>query len=66
MEYEENNALGKAAKGLYIAILTAAGINAAMSAATAHSLIAKVIEGGLSAMKGSEAIELASELAKAV
>jgi len=66
MEYEENNALGKAAKGLYIAILTAAGINAAMSAATAHSLIAKGIEGGLSAMKGSEAIELASELAKAV
>jgi len=65
MEYEKNNALGKAAKGLYIAILTAAGINAAMSAATAHSLIVQGIEGGLSTMKASEAIALASELAAA-
>ena len=65
MEYEKNNALGKAAKGIYITILTAAGINAAMSATTAHSLIVKGIEGGLSAMKGAEAIELASYLAKA-
>lgn len=61
MEYQEDNELGKAAKKAYIAILMAAGMQAGMSAASAHSIIASGIEGGLAAIKSAEAADLAAE-----
>lgn len=65
MEYNENNDLGKAAKKIYMGILVAAGVHAGLSAASAHSLIAKGIEGGMYVVKAAEAAELATALAKA-
>jgi hypothetical protein len=66
MEYDENNDLGKASKKIYMGILVAAGVHAGLSAATAHSLIAKGIEGGMYVVKSAEAAELATALAKSV
>lgn len=65
MEYSPDNELGKTAKKLYMGILVAAGISAGLSAANAHDLIVKGIEGGMAALKGSEAAELGAALAKA-
>jgi hypothetical protein len=62
MEYQENNELGKAAKKVYMVILVAAGVNAGMSAANAHSIISKAIEGGASLIKAAEAAELAAAI----
>lgn len=64
MEYSPNNDLGKTAKKLYMGILVAAGISAGLSAANAHDLIVKGIEGGMAALKGSEAAELGAALVK--
>ena len=66
MEYQEDNELGKAAKKTYIAILMAAGMQAGMSTASAHNIIASGIEGGLAAIKSAEAADLAAEFIKAV
>lgn len=65
MEYEKTNELGKAAKKLYMAILLTAGVQAGMSAAAAHSTIVAGIEGGMAALKASEAAEIAATLVKA-
>jgi len=65
MEYEKNNELGKAAKKTYMAILLTAGVQAGMSAAAAHSTIVAGIEGGMAALKASEAAEIAATLVKA-
>jgi hypothetical protein len=65
IEYTPDNELGKTAKKLYMGILVAAGIQAGLSAANAHDLIVKGIEGGMAALKGSEAAELGAALAKA-
>ncbi len=48
-----------------MAILLTAGVQAGMSAATAHSNIVAGIEGGMAALKASEAAEIAATLVKA-
>ena len=65
IEYEENNELGKAAKKVYLALVIGAGVHAGVSAANAHSLIVKSIEGGATLVKTAEVVELGVAIAKA-
>ncbi len=60
---DKTSALYDAAHSIYAAILAAAAITSGMGAMDAHSLIAKGLEGGLSAFKTSEIVTLAKKIA---
>lgn len=60
---DKSSTLYSAAHGLYAAILAAAAISSGLGATEAHSLIAKGLEGGLSAFKTSEIVSLAQKIA---
>lgn len=60
---DKTSQLYDAAHSIYAAILAAAAISSGMGAMDAHNLIAKGLEGGLSAFKASEVATLAQKIA---
>lgn len=62
---DQTSPLYDAAHGIYAGLLAAAAVASGMGAAEAHSVIAKGLEGGLSAFKSSEVIGLAQKIAAA-
>jgi len=63
--HDKSSQLYDAAHSIYAAILVAAAVSSGMGAVDAHSLIAKGLEGGLSAFKASEVATLAQKIAAA-
>ena len=61
--HDKSSQLYDFAHGLYAAILAAAAISSGIGAVEAHNIIAKGLEGGLSAFKSSEVVSLAQKIA---
>ena len=60
---DETSELYKVAHGVYAAMLVAAAVSSGAEALEAHNLIAKGLEGGLSAFKSAEVVGLAQKIA---
>ena len=61
--HDETSELYKVAHGVYAAMLVAAATSSGLEAAKAHSIIGSGLEGGLTAFKSSEVIDLAKKIA---
>ena len=60
---DNSTELYKVAHGIYAAMLVAAAVSSGAEALEAHNLIAKGLEGGLSAFKSAEVVALAQKIA---
>lgn len=60
---DKSTELYKVAHGIYAAMLVAAAVSSGAEAVEAHNLIAKGLEGGLSAFKSAEVVGLAQKIA---
>ena len=60
---DKSTELYKVAHGIYAAMLVAAAVSSGAEALEAHNLIAKGLEGGLSAFKSAEVVALAQKIA---
>ena len=60
---DKSTELYKVAQGIYAAMLVAAAVSSGAEALEAHNLIAKGLEGGLSAFKSAEVVSLAQKIA---
>jgi len=60
---DKTTELYKVAHGIYASMLVAAAASSGLEAAKAHSLIGSGLEGGLSAFKSSEVVDLAKKIA---
>lgn len=60
---DNSTELYKVAHGIYAAMLVAAAVSSGAEAVEAHNLIAKGLEGGLSAFKSAEVVGLAQKIA---
>jgi len=60
---DNSTELYKVAHGVYAAMLVAAAVSSGAEALEAHNLIAKGLEGGLSAFKSAEVVALAQKIA---
>ena len=60
---DESSELYKVAHSVYAAMLVAAAVSSGAEALEAHNLIGKGLEGGLSAFKSSEVVDLAKKIA---